>query len=110
MFDLDSSSVVWSLIGLFVSRCKLVSSSVVMSLFKERSGIQSISTLLSQCWNFGSSLVDREFEKEQLKTLLLGSQHPIRGLYFCNLLMEQARINAYGSLLTYITIANAMVN
>ena len=68
MFDLDSSSVVRSLIGLFVFRCKPVSRSLVWSLiglfrFKKQSGIQSISISLTQWWNLGNSLVDGEFKK-----------------------------------------------
>ena len=78
MFDLDSSSVIWSLIGLFVFRSNPVSNSVAKSLigifvFTRQSGSQSISTSLMQWWNFGSSLIDGEFKKDQYKTLLLGS-------------------------------------
>ena len=60
-FDLDSSSVVRSLIGVFVIRSNLVSN----FSFQKQSGIQSISTSLAQWWDFGISLIDREFEKEQ---------------------------------------------
>ena len=50
MFNLDSSSVVRSLIGLFVFRSKPVSSSVVRSL----AGLKSDKSV------FGSSLIDGE--------------------------------------------------
>ena len=64
MFDLDSSSVVRFLIGLFVFRCK-VSRLVVRSLiglFVFRSN--PVSSLM-RWWNLGSSFIDGEFENEQ---------------------------------------------
>ena len=70
MFDMDSSLVVWSLIGLFVFRSYPVSNSVAKSLiglfvFTRLFGIESISISLMQWLNFGSSLIDGEFEKDQ---------------------------------------------
>ena len=79
--------MVRSLIGLCVFRRKPVSSSVVRPLFGLFVLEARISTLLTQCWNFGSRLIDGDFEKEQKKTLLLGTPDPFR-----NLVMEKARI------------------
>ena len=42
----------------------------------KQSGIQSISTSLTQWWNFGSSSVDGEFEKKTVKDTAAGELTP----------------------------------
>ena len=91
----DSRPVVWSLIGLFTFR-----SNPVYKVYQHRSRDGGISEV---AWSTGS------LRKNSKRHCCWGVKHPI---HFRNLLMEQARIEhaPSGSLLTYITTADAMVN
>ena len=91
----DSRPVVWSLIGLFPFR-----SNPVYKVYQHRSRNGGI---LEVAWSTGS------LKKNSKRHCCCGVKQPI---HFRNLLMEQARIEhaPNGSLLTYITTADAMVN
>ena len=92
MFDRDSRSVVRSLIGLFGFR-----SNPVSKVYQHRSRNDGI---LAVAWSTGS------LRERTVKDTAVGEIH------FRNLVMEQARIEhaPNGSLLTYITSADALVN
>ena len=96
MFDRDSCSVVRSLIGLFAFR-----SNPVSKVYQHRSRNDGI---LEVTWSTGS------LRERTVRDTAVGELTP--RIHFCNLLMEQARIEhaPNGSLLTYITSADALAN